>query len=59
MDPFLIAYKRKTHRILTILSGCMMSTSGYTSSDKDLLKQINYVNYLKWDMIPYPNFPTD
>ena len=34
MDPFLIAYKRNTHRILTTLSGCMMSSQDYTSSDK-------------------------
>ena len=57
MDPFLIAYKRKTHRILTTLSGCMMSSPEYTSSDKGFFETDKHCKLFEMGYDTLPEFP--
>lgn len=57
MDPYFKLYKDKIESIVTLLSGCMMSTSGYTSSDKGFFETDKLCKLFEMGFDPLPEFP--
>ena len=57
MDPFITAHSYRCNKILEVLTGTTMSTSGYTSSNKPFFKEDNEFEPFEMGYDTLPEFP--